>query len=108
MFQAILRAANMQRVIVAHADLEQADLSNADMTSAQISFTNMINANFLYANLHSASLTDVNLNSATNLYFANKDGARFTDTICPDGKMAVAYFCSGILVPPSGGPGTPM
>ena len=98
----------MQRVIVAHADLEQADLSNADMTSAQISFTNMINANFMYANLHSASFTKVNLNSATKLYLANKDGARFTDTMCPDGKMAVAYFCSGFWVPPSGGPGIPL
>lgn len=26
----------------------------------------------------------------------------------PDGKMAVAYFCSGFWVPPSGGPGIPL
>jgi uncharacterized protein YjbI with pentapeptide repeats len=75
-----LSGANLQRVELDMASLANADLTGADLTDAYFTLSNVAGANF-----QSAILTNVDLRGANGARDAILDGARFCNTILPDG-----------------------
>ena len=67
-------------------DLSEADLSGVDMSGATLIGADLQGTDLTGANLRSANLTDAILTGA-DLSYANQDGAKFHNTIMPDGSI---------------------
>ena len=87
---------NLSGANLSEADLSDPNLRGANLSEANLSEANLSEANLIRANLSEANLSEANLIRA-NLIRANLRGAKFKDTMCPDGKKTD----TGCSIPPA-------
>ena len=83
-----LSQANLIGMNLRGADLSDANLQGANLRGAALMFADLSDANLVGANLSRANLYATNLDDA-DLYGANLYGARFCNTVMPNGRTAI-------------------
>jgi len=101
--QTIAHSTRFQNTNLAHTDLTHADLRYTDLSGADLSFANLAGANLTGANLVGANLSGAVLWLA-DFSGANLSGVTWSNTVCPDGKVASPTVgCGPIHVGVGGG-----